>query len=326
MLSTLALWVVCSVGVSSAWWAELLRFVPFPAHLAPALLALVVSGWLRWPWRLSAAACVALVLMGVMDLKWGRADSGQGSFRLMTWNVKAFHHTRTPERDHLIALELLEHSPDVLVMQDAIDLTRPDTPLPEPIALALRGYTLFRHDQYLVASRLPLAACRAQPMPVRDEPREFVRCVLRVGEADIDLVTAHLLSPREGLNAARWEWLDGGLDDWEQNYRDRLMQSATLVRHLAGNPRPMIVAGDLNAAEDSPVVRSLKDLGLRDAFASAGHGYGYTHGHSLKPRFSFLRIDHVLVSRDIGVRDAFTGGREASEHRPVIADLLARRD
>ncbi len=317
---------MCDLTGQDSWWAELLRFVPFPAYLALALTALLAAWWLRWPWRVAAAACVALVLVGVMDLKWGRADTGQGAFRLMTWNVKAFHHTRTPGRDQRIALELLEQSPDVLVMQDAVDFARNGTSLPEPIAVALRGYTLYRHDQYLVASRLPLTQCRAQPMPARNEPHDFVRCVLRVGDAEIDLVTAHLLSPREGLNAARREWFDGGLEDWQQNYTDRLAQSATLVRHLAGNARPMIVAGDLNAAEDSPVVRSLKAVGLRDAFASAGLGYGYTHGHSLQPRFSFLRIDHVMVSREIGVRDAFAGGREASEHRPVIADLFARRD
>ena len=326
MLATLALWAVCSTAGVTAWWAELLRFLPFPVYLAPAVLALVASAWLRWPWRLASLGCLVVVLVGVMDLKWGRADTDQVSFRLMTWNVKAFAHTRTPGRDQRIALELLEHAPDVVVMQDAVDYTRPDAALPEPIALALRDHTIYRHDQYVVASRLPLTQCRAQPMPVRDEPRDFVRCVLRVGETDVDLVTAHLLSPREGLNAARHDWLDGGLDDWEQNYHDRLMQVATLVRHLAGNPRPLILAGDLNAAEASPVVRSLKELGLRDAFDSAGRGYGYTHGHSLKPRFSFLRIDHVLVSPQISVARCEAGGADASEHRPGIADLLIRRD
>ncbi len=54
---------------------------------------------------------------------------------------------------------------------------------------------------------------------------------------------------------------------------------------------------DLNAPESSPVIRAL--LG-----------------------FSFLRIDRILVSPELGVIDAFAGGAQASEHRPVIADLL----
>ena len=41
---------------------------------------------------------------------------------------------------------------------------------------------------------------------------------------------------------------------------------------------------------------------------------------------SFVRIDHILVSPELGVRHSFVGGKEASEHRPVIADLLLQRD
>jgi endonuclease/exonuclease/phosphatase (EEP) superfamily protein YafD len=84
----------------------------------------------------------------------------------------------------------------------------------------------------------------------------------------------------------------------------------------------VIVAGDLNAPAQSLVVRTLLDSGLRDAFSSASWGYGYTHGHSLRPHlFSTIRIDHILVSPEIGVADCFVGGKAGSEHRPVIADL-----
>lgn len=67
-------------------------------------------------------------------------------------------------------------------------------------------------------------------------------------------------------------------------------------------------------------------FGLRDAFSSAGWGYGYAHGHALKLRFSFLRIDHILVSPGLGGTDSFVGVMGASEHRPVIADLLLQRE
>jgi len=326
VLVTLVVWGMFHLAGASAWWAELLRFVPFPAYLAPALLALGASWWLGWPWRAATLAGLAVILLGVMDFRWGSPDAGSGSFRLMTWNAKAFKYSTVADRDQRIAIELLEHDADVIVLQDADDYARPEATLPEPVALALRGRTIYRHDEYVVASRLPLSGCQPHPMPVTDDVRYFVHCTLRVGETEIDLVTAHLLSPRAGLNAARREWFDGGLSEWRQNYQDRLSQVDALMRHLAGRQRPLILAGDLNAVEASPVVRSLKGLGLRDAFASAGRGFGFTHGHSLKPRFSFLRIDHALVSPQIGVVASRAGGREASEHRPVIADLLARRD
>jgi endonuclease/exonuclease/phosphatase (EEP) superfamily protein YafD len=84
------------------------------------------------------------------------------------------------------------------------------------------------------------------------------------------------------------------------------------------------VAGDLNAPDSSVVVRSLLDTGLRDAFATAGMGYGYTWGHTLRPGVSFLRLDHILVGPEFGVADCFVGGAQASAHRPVIADLFLR--
>ena len=130
---------------------------------------------------------------------------------------------------------------------------------------------------------------------------------------------------RRGLNATRHEGAEG-IDDWQQNFEDRLSQSRRLAADVAKREHPLIVAGDLNAPETSPVIRTLLDRGLRDAFSSAGRGYGYTHGHSTMLAISFLRIDHILVSPEIGVVDAFAGGKEGSEHRPVIADLLLKRE
>jgi endonuclease/exonuclease/phosphatase (EEP) superfamily protein YafD len=134
----------------------------------------------------------------------------------------------------------------------------------------------------------------------------------------------HFASPREGLNAARHEGLDG-IDDWRRNYGSRLTQAHALAADMRHALRPLIVAGDLNAPVSSPVLRSLLDTGLRDAHSSVGRGFGYSYGHDLRPGFSFLRIDHILVSADVGLAGTHVGGRTASEHRPVIADLLLRR-
>ena len=106
----------------------------------------------------------------------------------------------------------------------------------------------------------------------------------------------------------------------------RFIQARKLAGDLTGNPRPMILAGDLNAPDSSPVIEALREIGLRDSFATAGLGYGYTYGHSLRTRFSFLRIDHVMVSPQIGVKESVVGGSEASAHRPVIADLWLKRE
>ena len=136
-----------------------------------------------------------------------------------------------------------------------------------------------------------------------------LRPLLHLRRQEHALVALHLLGHR--LGQAR-------------HLAEDLARSRTLGRDK--RPLPLLIAGDLNAPEASPVVQTLLALGLRDAWSSAGSGWGYTHGHSLRPHLSFLRIDHVLVSPTLGLAEVAVGGSEASEHRPVIADVWLNRN
>ena len=312
-------------GSFSTWWLELLLYVPFPAYLAPALAALALSWTLTWLWRLAAALAVVLVVTVIMGLVLGHSDEGSTRVRMMTYNIKAHLAVQHEGGFEAIVREVAQHDPDILVMQDAGELADARAAGSERVAPLFAGRSVYALGQYIVVTRLRMRDCRAGDISY--SPRSitpYVRCVVTAGGIDIDLATAHFVSPREGLNAARRERLDG-VDDWQQNFADRLAQARRLAGDIVTRQRPLILAGDLNAPEASPVIRTLLAQGLRDAFSSAGWGYGYSHGHALKPRFSFLRIDHILVSPEIGVVDCVAGGREASEHRPVIADLVLQR-
>jgi endonuclease/exonuclease/phosphatase family metal-dependent hydrolase len=271
-------------------------------------------------WRALAVGALGLVLTAVMGLEVHGGDEGSYALRVMTFNAKV--HLTRGDSVARIAWEVASHDPDVLVMQDAS--FDPNKELPDPIRAALRERQIYLSGQYIVASRYRLRDCRDGDISYPGVAHSYVRCTLLVNDVEVDLVTAHLASPRRGLDAARHEGHEG-FGDWQNNLRNRLLQVGKLMRDLAGAQTPLIVAGDLNAPEHSPVVQSLLSVGLRDAFGSAGVGYGYTVGHELRPGLSFLRIDHILVSSNIGVQRCFVGGSEASEHRPVIADLVLRR-
>lgn len=309
---------------------ELARYMPFLVYLVPALLALGLSLLLGWLWRVAALAAVALLLTVVMDVSTGlhRAEppadpaaAGVRAVRFMTYNIKSYRAAFREGGFVPLNNEIETHQPDILVMQDAREVSRAGD-LPYGMRDALPKHRLYAYGQYAVASRFPLSDCRHEDMSFRGEKHEYVRCTADIDGTRVDIVTAHLLTPREGLNATRFELLQG-LDDWRQNYADRQAQADTLVRALGPLRRPTLLAGDLNAPEHASVVQTLtRGLGLRDAFSAGGRGWGYTHGHSLKPGLSFLRIDHILVSPEIGVSSAHVGWRGGSEHRPVIADLL----
>lgn len=313
-----------STGAISTWWIELLQYVPYPTHLVPALIALALSFELRWPWRLVALISVGLIVTIIMGLVLGHADTGSSPARMMTYNAKLGQAVERPGGVQALEQEIASHHPDILVMQDAGELTEARKHRPDLGESIFKDRNVFAQSQYIVATRFPLRDCRLDDFSYRNRHADYVHCIITVEGQDIDLYTAHLISPRRGLNAARYERIDG-VDDWQQNFADRLEQAHKVAADISMRTRPMILAGDLNASEASPVIRALLATGVRDAFSSAGLGYGYTHGHALRFGFSFLRIDHILVSKEIGVANAYPGGWQASEHRPVIADLLLRR-
>lgn len=307
------------------WWAlAFLQYVPYYFFLLPVLAALAISIKLATKWRVISGATMGLVLTVIMGLSVNVSDSGAEAVRVMTYNVKDYISLDSPEGLGAISEEVMRHDPDILVFQDAGRLNSKKEIDPAALKSLYGNRQAYTFGQYLVASRYPLRECKPGKISYRDRQHTFVRCIVDTGFTQIDLYTAHFLTPRDGLNAVRHEQLSG-IDEWKQNVADRMTQARALAGVVQSSIRPVILAGDFNAPEQSLVVRTLESAGIRDAFSAAGSGYGYTYGHSFRPGISFLRIDHIFVSETIGVQRCFVGGKLASPHRPVIADLVLNR-
>jgi len=94
-----------------------------------------------------------------------------------------------------------------------------------------------------------------------------------------------------------------------------LRRAAAAVR---ADRLPTVLLGDLNLTPDAPVfARLLDESGLRDTVA--GPRWQPTWQAGFWPLA--LRIDHVLVSRELCVDRAQVGPSIGSDHRPVIARL-----
>lgn len=323
----LAIVLICvayKIGPERWWPLAFLQYVPYYVFLAPALIAFAISFKLSIRSRLAAGIALMLVLTILMGLAIGISDTGTESIRVMTYNVKDYIALDSPEGLTTISEEVARHDPDILVLQDAGRLNAKKEANPAALAFLYGNRQVYTFGQYAIASRYPLRDCKPGKISYRERNHTFVHCVVHTGFTQIDLYTAHFLTPRDGLNAVRHERLSG-IDEWEQNVADRMTQAESLATVIKSSIRPVILAGDFNAPDSSLVVRTLLSTDIRDAFSSAGVGYGYTYGHSFKPGLSFLRIDHIFVSPSIGVAHCYVGGKLASPHRPVIADLLLNR-
>lgn len=98
---------------------------------------------------------------------------------------------------------------------------------------------------------------------------------------------------------------------------ERMAQVATIGVVVRTGPHPLVLLGDLNAEPSSPEVGLLTEA-LADAWTVAGSGDGFTFD-SLSP---FARIDYALVSPGIDVSAATVVESDASDHLPVVVDIV----
>lgn len=110
-------------------------------------------------------------------------------------------------------------------------------------------------------------------------------------------------------------------DCWQAqsaNRRQRLAQLQAIVREIERRPSqtPLLIGGDFNAPPGDAVFRLLKPL-CRDAFASAGRGWGNT----ITNDFPFLRIDQIWHGDELTTVDAVAVKTKNSDHRAVVCDL-----
>jgi endonuclease/exonuclease/phosphatase family metal-dependent hydrolase len=331
------LWLlaVLAIAVARRWsdsaWVELARFLPYYWIVVPGAVLTVLAAWrLGRAWPIAGLAGLAVHAFASMGPEWNSGDAalpGGIALRVMTYNIKAG--TARERHGGLEALntEVARHAPDLVLTQDADSLlaTRDAQPLHIAFGPAVFGLPhVFALGQYVVASRHPIRGCHTRQMEDGRESHRFLVCDIDVDGVSLSVVNLHLHTPRGGLIAARHEGLEGA-SEWQRNVEARLAQARSVAQVLPALPRPLIVAGDMNAAGDSPVVRLLMQAAeLRDTFDAAGRGFGYTYGHSMRWGLAFLRIDHILVSPRIAVLSSTVGGGAASEHRPVVADLMLR--
>jgi endonuclease/exonuclease/phosphatase family metal-dependent hydrolase len=101
----------------------------------------------------------------------------------------------------------------------------------------------------------------------------------------------------------------------------REMQTASILHFLEGNPmRRLILTGDLNSQQMEPVLLSLQAVGLRDLIGEAGLSPGFTFPADQPSR----RIDYILASPDIGLRELTIPPDVISDHLGISATIVLR--
>jgi endonuclease/exonuclease/phosphatase family metal-dependent hydrolase len=223
--------------------------------------------------------------------------------------------------------DILWNEPDVVLLQDA------ENSLSGPLGKFFREWNVKSNGQYIIASKFPISDTKLCSISFPGENHTCLRCELLIGTAIITVYNVHLETPREGLNAFRAvkrrpTYLSQAVQRFEYNVEARLIQARTLSGYISKEEGPVIVAGDLNSPDASLACAMMRNAGLHDSFDESGKGYGYTYGQFLLEHrvpwvhFPWMRIDHIMTNSHFQSSRCWAGTEKASEHRPVIADLL----
>jgi endonuclease/exonuclease/phosphatase family metal-dependent hydrolase len=120
-----------------------------------------------------------------------------------------------------------------------------------------------------------------------------------------------------GVGAARIRVFNTHLD-YRADRRVRDLQVAAMVELMSTANGPALLAGDLNAPPAAPELAPLFQRWKDVWSVAAGEGFTYPAAAPVR------RIDYILVSDSLRAVSARTLDTQASDHRPVIAEMSVR--
>jgi endonuclease/exonuclease/phosphatase (EEP) superfamily protein YafD len=288
-----------------------LRVFQLHISIAALLPAAVLAATLR-RWRLAVAnlSLLALLLTPIVVDALPRSvptvPAGTPTLTIMSANLWAEN-----DRDDLIAAELERVDPDIAVLVETggekwfairkrFGERYPYVVLPE---VGFAG---------IVMSKTPIRAATQPSIPAGQVQSNPVSPVIAtLGGREFSIYPVHMRSPGSRYHLAA-----------------NRMQVLILQQAIDADPRPAIIAGDCNTTPLTPNFAGLTSRGHRSSHAIAGSGLAGTWATKrLGGIFSWfpgIRIDHILIPKEMTAIHHEVGHDVGSDHRPVIATIAWR--
>lgn len=98
----------------------------------------------------------------------------------------------------------------------------------------------------------------------------------------------------------------------KEAFQNRSNQSKLIAKEISESGKPTILCGDFN---DTPISYSYSKVkgNMQDSFRKGDFGFGATY-----PDLPFLRIDHILISKEFNILKHKIINEKISDHYPVI--------
>jgi endonuclease/exonuclease/phosphatase family metal-dependent hydrolase len=262
--------------------------------------------------------------------------------RILSWNVNAFLYRpyQGPEskedQDSMIHF-IQKMNADILCLQDFSET--PSQYGKVNIAFLADSlnypYRYFSQDGInygtILFSRLPITDSGRTKYTDRVYPESIAYIDVKKGNDTLRVYNTHFRSMnlhQEYFNKENIGYLEFVKEDtavlFHSNRLGRMMyfdcihtaQAALVKQKLLETKKSFIFCADLNSVPSSFVYHNIHD-GLVDPFLTNGWGWGVTYS-----QFSpSLRIDVMLMSKDLHATQYFSPRMKLSDHYPIITDI-----
>jgi endonuclease/exonuclease/phosphatase family metal-dependent hydrolase len=306
--------------VSERWWVSAaLTYLPRAPYLIPAgvllVAALVIRRGVAWV-NLLSLIIVAGPLMGLsVPTNSSQAATASGpTLRVLSCNVQ---NGLSSLPRLLVEIDRVEA--DVLVLQET------QTGV-EDLEDYLKDWHNVHVGELWVASKSPvklISECHVHSF----DRRSAILCEVETEFGPVLIGSVHLNTPRYGLTELRWHSLlsDAGVDEFKEFQLQRAyeMKETRTWLNETTNGRPFLLAGDFNTPTTSSLFAPVWG-DLTSGFEAAATGYGFTAPCQTRiwpSNTPWVRIDHLLCSKDWSVAQFEIGHTNGSDHRLIWADL-----
>ncbi len=313
--------------VSERWWVSAaLTFVPRLPFAVPSVILLAMTLWLlpRWSIVNGLSSIVALVFMAGLCAPVDRdplPEDASKVITVLTCNVQDCQ--SYPDK---LLDEFQRIDPDVLVLQEV--------GLCELIGQLYTGYHIVDRGEYWIVSRYPVQQIGELRTPtVFGKSGRLTATLFEVDHPSgtFQVVNIHCHTARWGLNELELDsvFTGDGVDAFEsfQELREIELNGLAEYCEMAANRMPTLFAGDFNTPSSSSMFTDLRSE-YRSAYESAGWGYGYTSPCNTTSRWPnntpWLRIDHILLTKEWALHSAAIGHTNGSDHRLMWAEVSLR--
>ena len=316
----------------AGFWPLSFLGLAYPLLLAGNLFFIVFWFLQRKKYLVFSLLCI-LMGLGYAERYVGISISGSADpehdITVMSFNIGGLRHVEesgAKEKTARVKAEFEDFverrgKPDILCIQEGNPREQGE------VMRKAFGFThYFRHKGTVIFSNYPFV--KQDVVPFESTSNSCVWADLKTPDGKVRVYCAHLQSNRLSYTANKivtegdlgekgtWQDIRFVMRRYKNAVAVRTEQAMAVKKHINKSPHPVILCGDLNDTPMSYVYRLLSE-NLQDSFREKGGGFGFTFNGNLPG----LRIDYILASPELRVKDHRVPGVNISDHYPVWARL-----